>query len=94
MSLVALRPIKQGEEVTFFYPSTEWEMSEPIDCICGSKDCLGQFKGAAYLGYDNLIKYRLSDHVINKYGRLSEMQYERFNKFLEHDGNKHNGSYL
>lgn len=22
--------------VTFFYPSTEWKMVQPFDCLCGS----------------------------------------------------------
>jgi len=22
--------------VTFFYPSTEWKMAQPFDCLCGS----------------------------------------------------------
>jgi len=27
--------------VTFFYPSTEWKMAQPFDCLCGST--VGQF---------------------------------------------------
>lgn len=23
-------------QVTFFYPSTEWDMAQPFDCICGT----------------------------------------------------------
>ena len=28
--------IKKGETLTFFYPSTEWDMGAPFDCLCGS----------------------------------------------------------
>lgn len=33
----ALRDIKAGDVLEFFYPSTEWNMSQPFDCSCGSK---------------------------------------------------------
>lgn len=29
------RPIKAGEPLTFFYPSTEWDMDRGFDCACG-----------------------------------------------------------
>ncbi|KAK7026501.1 hypothetical protein VNI00_015581 [Paramarasmius palmivorus] len=34
---VALRDVKTGDELTFFYPSTEWNASDPFECMCGSK---------------------------------------------------------
>lgn len=33
-AIVALKPIKQGEELTFFYPSTEWDMGKSAAVIC------------------------------------------------------------
>jgi hypothetical protein len=33
---VALRPIEPGEEVTFDYNTTEYEMAEPFTCECGT----------------------------------------------------------
>ena len=36
MRLTALRPISEGDELTFFYPSTEWAMAEPFECGCGA----------------------------------------------------------
>jgi len=45
----ALRPIKAGESLTFFYPSTEWNMAQPFDCLCGSTGCLGRVEGAIRL---------------------------------------------
>ena len=81
MMLSTVRPILCGEEVTFFYPSTEWKMTEPFDCLCRNDNCLGRIQGAAYLGHDNLSNYRLSDYIIHKYGRLPEIQHQRFTQF-------------
>lgn len=72
MVLRALRDIKAGEELRFFYPSTEWKMTEAFECICGSPACLGQIQGAAYLTYDSLNKYRLSQYILNKFKNLGK----------------------
>lgn len=70
MELKALRAIEAGEELMFFYPSTEWKMTEAFDCICQQPDCLQRIQGAAYLTYDNLVKYRLSEYILDKYRSL------------------------
>ena len=72
MELKTLRAIKVGEELNFFYPSTEWKMTEAFDCLCGSSECLGQIQGAAYLTYDNLTKYRLSKYILDKFQNLGK----------------------
>ena len=46
-ALIALSPIAPGDELTFFYPSTEWAMASPFDCVCGSPRCLGRVAGRA-----------------------------------------------
>ncbi|EGJ30580.1 MULTISPECIES: SET domain-containing protein-lysine N-methyltransferase [Moorena] len=61
--LRAMTKIEIGEELTFFYPSTEWSMDRGFDCICQSKDCLGTIRGAAYLPLDILTKYKLAQHI-------------------------------
>ena len=45
----ALRPIKKGEELTFNYLTTEWDMANKFDCSCGSNNCYGKIKGFKYL---------------------------------------------
>ncbi|KAI0031286.1 hypothetical protein K488DRAFT_52426 [Vararia minispora EC-137] len=50
----ALKPIATGEELSFFYPSTEWEMSQPFVCQCGALSCLREIRGAIALGEDEL----------------------------------------
>ena len=63
MKLVALKDLDAGEELTFFYPSTEWKMTQPFQCYCGSPQCLGEIKGAAYLSKEAQEKYRLTDFI-------------------------------
>lgn len=41
----ALRNIKKGEELTFNYNTSDWDMGEGFDCKCGSKNCLHKIKG-------------------------------------------------
>src|SRR5215210_1630274 len=47
MQLVCLRPIEPGDEFGFFYPSTEWDMAQPFECLCGSSKCLKFISGAS-----------------------------------------------
>jgi hypothetical protein len=63
MQVIALRRIEQGDELTFFYPSTEWHMAQPFKCFCGSGRCLGEIKGAAHISPDVLSKYRLTRFI-------------------------------
>ena len=66
MNLVALKAIQQGDEFTFFYPSTEWDMAQPFECHCGSRQCLKYIRGAAYLTHEILQRYKLSDFIIQQ----------------------------
>ncbi len=63
MELVALKDILPGDEFTFFYPSTEWEMAQPFVCSCGTKDCLQLINGASNLTIQTLSKYKLTDFI-------------------------------
>lgn len=47
--LTAQRDILVGEEISFDYNTTEWEMSTPFDCLCGCKGCHGTIRGFKYL---------------------------------------------
>jgi hypothetical protein len=66
MHLVCIRELHPGDEITFFYPSTEWEMAQPFDCRCGSPECLKVIDGAARLPADILSRYRLTDFINEK----------------------------
>lgn len=63
--LFALRPIRAGEEVTFDYNTTEYEMAEPFECRCGSLRCLGEVRGYRYLPSSGraAIAALVADHV-------------------------------
>jgi len=45
--LIAVKEIAEGDELTFFYPSTEWKMSQPFECLCKTHSCLKSIQGAA-----------------------------------------------
>lgn len=53
--LVARRPIEDGEELTFDYESTEWDMAAPFSCECGSARCRRQIRGYRHLGAEQRL---------------------------------------
>lgn len=63
MQVVALKPIAEGDEMTFFYPSTEWDMVQPFKCNCGTRRCLGEIKGAAHINPKVLRSYTLTRFI-------------------------------
>lgn len=44
-----LRNIKRGEECTFNYLTTEYEMAAPFVCRCGAAKCFGLIRGHKHL---------------------------------------------
>lgn len=60
---VAIRDIEIGEELNFFYPSTETEMAEPFECKCRASNCIKYVKGALDLPLHLLIGRQLAPHV-------------------------------
>jgi hypothetical protein len=69
---VAVRDIAVGDELTFFYPSTEWHMQQPFTCACGAPECVGTVSGADAMPADVMNRYRLSDFIRQKLdGRAS-----------------------
>ena len=63
MELECLRDISIGDELTFFYPATEWKMSQKFECQCGEIDCIGLVKGAADIAIEILNKYKLTNFI-------------------------------
>ena len=63
MELISIKPIHAGEELTFFYPGTEWEMAEPFVCQCGSRDCLQLINGASHIPVETLTRYKVTDFI-------------------------------
>lgn len=63
LELRAIRDIGPGEDLTFFYPSTEWHMAQPFQCLCGSPRCIGKVSGARDLPLNVLGQYFINQHI-------------------------------
>ena len=48
-TVIALREIPTGEQITFNYNTTEWELAEAFTCHCGSAGCQGEIRGYRFL---------------------------------------------
>lgn len=72
--VTALQDIKKGDDLTFFYPSTEWDMDQPFECTCGKESCLGVINGAKSLSVAQL-KQRgfVNAHILG----LKEQQHKQ-----------------
>ncbi|UNI22412.1 hypothetical protein JDV02_008303 [Purpureocillium takamizusanense] len=60
------RPLGVGDALTFFYPSTEWDMVQPFSCECGAGDgvCLKRVAGASAIDPEVLLaRWWLNEHV-------------------------------
>ena len=43
-----------NQELTYFYPSTEWSMAQPFTCFCGTPACKGLIDGAGKMPREKL----------------------------------------
>ncbi len=66
MEVRALSSLKAGDELSFFYPSSEWHMVQPFECLCGSAQCLHVIAGADSIQDDILNRYELTDYIQSK----------------------------
>ncbi len=66
--LVTLREVKAGEAISFNYLTTEWSMSVPFDCQCGSSRCLGVISGFKFLQYPqrSAIQHLCSPFIMSR----------------------------
>jgi hypothetical protein len=60
---VAEKDLEEGDELTFFYPSTEWSMAQPFECGCKEEGCRGEIKGAKDMDEGVLKQYWLNKHI-------------------------------
>jgi len=57
--------LQVGDELTFFYPSTEWQMDKPFECLCGAGDkCLGTVTGATDISQQKLNEFFVNEHIV------------------------------
>lgn len=57
------RALKVGDALTFFYPSSEWEMDQAFECTCGALGCKRVIEGAKGLSREVLQGYWLNAHI-------------------------------
>ncbi|KAL4924234.1 D-isomer specific 2-hydroxyacid dehydrogenase [Aspergillus undulatus] len=58
------RPLEKGDALTFFYPSSEWDMDQKFGCTCGSgSKCKGRIGGAKDMERSDLNGYWLNGHI-------------------------------
>ncbi|KAF2842887.1 hypothetical protein M501DRAFT_993662 [Patellaria atrata CBS 101060] len=59
------KPLKVGDTLTYFYPSTEWEFAQPFECKCGAGGgkCKVWIAGAKDMKKEHLVDYWLNDHI-------------------------------
>ncbi|TDZ30706.1 Histone-lysine N-methyltransferase ash1 [Colletotrichum spinosum] len=61
--LAGPKGLKPGDELTFFYPSTEWHMAQAFDCFCGTPSCRGKIGGARDMTRSQLEGLWLNGHI-------------------------------
>lgn len=62
--VVEKRALKAGDDITYFYPSTEWDMQQPFQCNCGSAKCIGLVSGAKDLDDVALKQQYMNPHIV------------------------------
>src|SRR2546423_9490333 len=62
LQLHALRPLREGEELSIDYDSFEYEIHfMPEQCLCGSQNCRGRVRGFKHL------PVALADQLVERY---------------------------
>lgn len=67
--LVALVPIRRGEDVTFNYNATEYDMRDVFACNCGAATCTREdVRGFRYLSRDaqEALRDQLAPHLLHR----------------------------
>lgn len=65
------RALEPGDDLTFFYPSTEWRVAQPFWCKCtaGEDQCVGWIGGSCDMEYPVLARYWLNYHIRDHLGK-------------------------
>ncbi|KAI4169682.1 MAG: hypothetical protein LQ343_005504 [Gyalolechia ehrenbergii] len=58
-----IKHVHAGDSLTWFYPSSEWDMVQPFHCRCGASCCRGWIAGASQLDSEVLQEYWLNNHI-------------------------------
>lgn len=59
------RNLKIGDDMDWFYPSTEYHSPRPFECRCGAPEgiCIGMQRGGKFLSNEVLSRYHISPHI-------------------------------
>lgn len=57
------KALTKGDLLTFFYPSTEYEMAQSFNCRCNTPRCKGRIAGAGLMDLNDLQEYWLNEHI-------------------------------
>ncbi|KEQ75893.1 hypothetical protein M436DRAFT_16887, partial [Aureobasidium namibiae CBS 147.97] len=57
------KELKEGDVLSFFYPSTEWEMDRGFRCLCGEEGCVGEVKGAKNMQREELQRWFVNGYI-------------------------------
>lgn len=71
------RDLQKGEELTFFYPSTEYISPRPFKCLCtaGKGICIGVQEGACSLDVQVLARHFINKHIYQLLGERDSMKF-------------------
>ncbi|KAG5922614.1 hypothetical protein E4U42_005424 [Claviceps africana] len=61
--LAGPKGLQAGDELTFFYPSTEWAMAQPFTCLCHHPSCRGTISGAKDMEPSQLQGTWINPHI-------------------------------
>lgn len=66
--VVATAAIAAGEEITFDYNTTEFDLAAPFACHCGAGGCLGSIRGFVHLRREQRLQRRadLAPHLLRR----------------------------
>lgn len=72
ISLVALRDISAGEEITYDYAMSDGSAYDEFDCLCGAQDCRGFISGSDWKRPELWMRYQgyFSPYLIRRINRL------------------------
>ena len=57
------RDLKKGDMLSFFYPSTEWEMDRGFECLCEEEGCVSEVKGAKDMSKEELKRWFINGYI-------------------------------
>lgn len=74
--LAGPKGLEIGDELTFFYPSSEWAMAQPFDCFCGSSNCRGRIDGAGKMSAKQLEGLWLNGYIRDMIAERDEAKHQ------------------